>query len=240
MAIFGDSNDNYLPGTADTDYIDGREGQDTMEGFTGDDTYVVDILFNINGNGDNVIEQAGEGTDTVVSSADFFHNRLFNNVENLTLVGNVRYGRGNDLNNTIQGTDGDNVLWGHEGNDYLYSNAGNDYLNGYGGGTERDRLTGGTEADQFVLGGELVRGGNKFAFYTGDGDAGYATIRDFSRSSGDKIIAYGSRDDYRLDYSQNLSGTSAKDTAIYYENDLIAVVTDKTYISRTQDFTFVL
>ena len=60
--------------------LDGGAGADTMIGGTGNDTYVVDNA------GDAVIENAGEGTDTVLSSASSA-TRSAAKVENLTLTG---------------------------------------------------------------------------------------------------------------------------------------------------------
>jgi hypothetical protein len=92
---------------------------------------------------------------------------------------------------------------------------------------------GGADADQFAL------GVNAGAFYFGDGSAGYATIVDFHKNSqGDKIIVHGIKDDYRLNTSSNFSGGSTNDTAIYYKDDLIAVVQDQIYTSRTELLTF--
>jgi len=67
-----------LLGRAGNDILDGGAGIDAMRGGTGDDIYYVDNVS------DKVIENAGEGTDTVYSSASF---SLRSNVENLILTG---------------------------------------------------------------------------------------------------------------------------------------------------------
>ena len=95
---------------------------------------------------DSVIENAGEGIDTVLSR---FSYTLPANVENLTLTGqaNIR-GSGNELDNVITGNSGDNVLFGAAGNDTLSGGAGRDRLDG---GAGSDTLQGGTGDDTYVI-----------------------------------------------------------------------------------------
>src|SRR6185369_15778979 len=90
--------------------LDGGLGVDTMSGGGSDDLYIVD---NTN---DVVIENAGSGTDTVLSSASY---SLTANVERLTLTGSGNInGTGNSLDNIIIGNSGINTLTGGLGNDY--------------------------------------------------------------------------------------------------------------------------
>jgi Ca2+-binding RTX toxin-like protein len=111
-----------------------------MVGGVGNDTYYVD---NVN---DSVVESAGNGTDTVVSTIT---HTLATNVERLVLSGSADIdGAGNDLANKIVGNSGDNILKGGAGNDTLVSNGGDDYLIG---GVGTDLLTGGTGNDRFVF-----------------------------------------------------------------------------------------
>jgi Ca2+-binding RTX toxin-like protein len=85
-----------------------------------------------------VIENPGEGIDTVSSSVSY---TLSGNVENLTLLGTGnRNGTGNAEDNVITGNAGNNVLAGLDGNDTLIGGAG------------RDTLTGGAGNDTFVFG----------------------------------------------------------------------------------------
>lgn len=116
--ITGNSGSNILVGLNGSDTLDGGAGADTLIGGNGNDTYVVDE------EGDVVIEHAGEGTDTVLSSIS---HTLTDNVEKLTLNGSAAInGTGNALNNMIIGNGADNVLDGGVGNDTLQGGAGND------------------------------------------------------------------------------------------------------------------
>jgi Ca2+-binding RTX toxin-like protein len=128
---YGDEFDNILTGNsianlitagAGNDTLDGGAGADTMIGGLGNDTYMVDHA------GDVVIENAGEGTDTVQSSLSY---SLGANLENLTLTGSMALnGTGNELDNLLIGNSAANVLTGGAGNDTLDGGAGADTLIG--------------------------------------------------------------------------------------------------------------
>jgi Ca2+-binding RTX toxin-like protein len=72
---------DVLSGFEGADTLDGGPGFDIMSGGTGDDTYYIDSA------GDQVIETAGSGTDTVISTIDL---TLGANVERLQLAGTRR------------------------------------------------------------------------------------------------------------------------------------------------------
>jgi Ca2+-binding RTX toxin-like protein len=225
-----------------------------MSGGTGNDIYYVDTMSDI------VTEYAGEGTDLVYSSVSTNYKWLPANVENLTLTGTAYYGDGNDLNNVIQGTNSGNSLYGYGGNDTLYGYGGNDYLTGGTGsdtligGSGNDSLNGygGTTGEYDILSGDysssqpgvkdssdgadtFILGDASKAYYLG---SGYATITDFYWSEGDKIQVHGSQSNYSLSF-QNWSGSSANDTLIYSNSDLIGVVQDTTNVILSADFIFV-
>jgi len=119
----GNTLNNVITGNSGNNVLDGGAGADTLAGGSGDDAYIVDNA------GDTVIEQAGEGTDTVYASVS---HTLDANVENLNLTGSDAInGAGNALDNWIVGNTGDNALSGGDGDDILDGGAGVDAL--YGG-----------------------------------------------------------------------------------------------------------
>ncbi|MBI3672504.1 MAG: calcium-binding protein, partial [Rhizobiales bacterium] len=120
--ITGNGATNSLYGLDGNDTLNGGKGADTMLGGLGADTYYVDNV------GDVVIENSGEGTDTVNSSITY---TLVSNVENLTLSGiSGLNGTGNSLDNVITGNSGNNVLTGLDGNDTLNGGRGADTMIG--------------------------------------------------------------------------------------------------------------
>ena len=125
-ALYARAGNDTLEGGAGNDVLYGDIGNDLMTGGAGNDTYSVDTI------GDQTIELAGEGIDTVKS---FISLTLAANIENLTLqlIDYNRYavaGTGNELANNIVGNDGDNVLSGLGGDDTLSGGFGNDELIG--------------------------------------------------------------------------------------------------------------
>ena len=116
---FGNSLTNVIYGNSGSNVLDGDTGADAMYGGAGNDFYYVDNA------GDVLVENAGEGTDTVYSTA---HLRLGAEVEVLVLQGSADLqGFGNSLSNAIYGNAGNNILDGGAGGDSMYGGANNDF-----------------------------------------------------------------------------------------------------------------
>jgi Ca2+-binding RTX toxin-like protein len=97
---------------------------------------------------DIIIENPGEGTDTVRAGFSFAVSNP--NLENLTLLGTGNFtGTGNAAANLLVGNAGANTLRGLAGNDNLLGLNGNDVMDG---GAGNDRLTGGNGADRLTGG----------------------------------------------------------------------------------------
>lgn len=151
--LTGNKGNNVLTAGAGNDRLNGLGGIDTLIGGTGNDTYYINAADSAS----TIVENSGEGTDTVVTSVSY---TLGANVENLILanynshtyslysgwslyanpqakpiVSNIHWGdsingTGNTLNNRITGNNKSNVITGGKGN---------------------DTLTGGDSMDQFVF-----------------------------------------------------------------------------------------
>jgi Ca2+-binding RTX toxin-like protein len=174
----------------------------------------------------------GDGSDTIFGGAgqDVIRGRNGNDTIYGKAGNDIIYGEDipgfnfTEVNDTIYGGNGDDTIYGDStsnaifmpGDDILYGGAGNDFLNG---GLGNNILTGGAGADTFAL---------SFQGIISPSDVDIIT--DFSQTQGDKIQLINLYP-YTLDYSQNLSGSSALDTGIYSGQYLVAIVQDTTQVS---------
>jgi Ca2+-binding RTX toxin-like protein len=177
--IHGTETDDELEGTAvgDTiyghggnDVIDGRGGQDRMEGGTGDDTYIVDTAA------DTVVEQAGEGFDTVRTTISAY--ALTAHVERLYYFGPSTAsfrGTGNALGNYIEGGAGDDFLDGGEGADTLVGLGGNDtYYVDHAGDVVVEAVGGGAwDSVRTTLSAYTLPTNVEWLFYAGPAGVGF-------------------------------------------------------------------
>jgi Ca2+-binding RTX toxin-like protein len=202
------SGNDKLLGHAGNDTLDGRAGSDRLTGGTGDDTYYVDSYS------DRVIENAGEGADSVFATASY---KLGDNVEQLTLSGSANlYGYGNALDNALTGNNGINKLFGMEGNDTLDGEGGADRTTG---GLGDDRYYVETYSDRVI---EAADQGTDAIFSTSDFRLG-ANVEKLTLRGANDLWGYGNADHnvltgntganklYGLGGSDTLSGGSGND-----------------------------
>jgi Ca2+-binding RTX toxin-like protein len=117
--LHGNDGANLILGEGGDDIIDGGGGADTLAGGAGNDIYLVDRSEDV------IIENAGEGVDTVRATASY---TLSGNVEDLVLESRGGYidGTGNALANHLTGNEFDNRLDGGAGVDILEGGLGDD------------------------------------------------------------------------------------------------------------------
>lgn len=122
--LIGGSGNDTLIADSGTDTAAGEAGDSSLVGGVGDDTYV---LYR---DGDVVVEEESQGTDTITSSVvsidlnDYAtagsSGLVSSNVESVILTGSLDLNAtGDNADNTIQGNAGDNVLVGGLGNDRI-------------------------------------------------------------------------------------------------------------------------
>ncbi|RZJ44652.1 MAG: tandem-95 repeat protein, partial [Brevundimonas sp.] len=213
--LIGSTGYDVLIGLEGDDRLIGGHGlADELYGGLGDDTYVVDTI------GDTLVELAGEGFDTVETTAPEY--TLPANIEALIFTGVGAFiGTGNASANVITGGAGADVLFGLDGNDTLRGGAG---LNTLHGGLGDDTYVIESASDVIVeLAGEgidTVRttlstwtlGTNlENLTYAGTGaftGTGNAAANVITGGAGDDILIGGAGND-------TLIGGAGKDTASY-------------------------
>jgi Ca2+-binding RTX toxin-like protein len=133
----GMGGDDELRGNGGNDRLDGGTGADAMYGGSGDDVFVVDNA------GDQAIELAGEGNDTIETTLTTYILPEGSNIEKVKYVGGLPFhGRGNSSGNILEGGITSDSLVGLGGADTLIGGHGNDYLysaGSYSGATFNER-----------------------------------------------------------------------------------------------------
>ena len=123
--LSGLGGNDTLSGGAGNDTLSGGSGADLLKGEAGDDTYYVDDARAV------IVENGGEGADTVFSSVTYTAGA---NIENVLLTGSSAIdARGGDTGVRIVGNTAVNRLWGGAGNDTLDGGKGIDILEGGSG-----------------------------------------------------------------------------------------------------------
>ena len=117
--LTGNGLDNEMWGNDGANTLNGGAGADIMNGFGGNDFFIVDHA------GDVVVEQSGNGLDTVFTSIGY---TLGNHVERLGVNGFTTTFAINLTGNGL-----DNEMWGNDGANILDGGAGTDIMNGFGG-----------------------------------------------------------------------------------------------------------
>jgi Ca2+-binding RTX toxin-like protein len=132
--LIGNAVANTLIGFAGDDVLDGRGGNDVLLGGAGNDTYFVDSGLDLVDEGFIFPAYGFGGTDTIVSSANFFWD-LYSIGEVLMLTDDALdpSGAGTTLvggvfDNTIIGNSKSNVLFGRGGSDTYIPGDGIDFL----------------------------------------------------------------------------------------------------------------
>jgi len=167
----GDGGDLILAGLEGDDTLNGGAGADTMAGGPGNDTYIVDSY------GDQVVELADEGVDTIETNLSAYSIFSQVNIENLTgTSGGAQTLTGNAGDNVIVGGAGATTVFASGGNDTVLGGDGNDMLDG---GSGDDVLIGGAGNDTLLGGG----GADTFVFDLAPGLGGIDTIADFTQGT---------------------------------------------------------
>jgi Ca2+-binding RTX toxin-like protein len=158
--LYGGNGNDILNGGDGDDYLVGQGGSDTLIGGLGNDVYAVDDASDL------IFENAGEGFDTIYSTASSYV--IGPNVEALINTGSSSlFAIGNALDNVIYGGGLADTLYGLDGQDLLVGGAGADTLNG---GAGADTLVGGIGDDYLVgeAGADLMSGGEGNDIYAVD------------------------------------------------------------------------
>jgi Ca2+-binding RTX toxin-like protein len=121
LNLTGNELANLIEGNAGANVLNGAGGADTMVGFGGNDIYVVDNA------GDVVVENAGQGNDTVYALSNY----TLNAGASVETLSSIDWSSTSALN--LTGNEIANVVNGNAGANTLDGGAGSDTLTGFGG-----------------------------------------------------------------------------------------------------------
>ncbi|RTM13352.1 MAG: glycosyl hydrolase family protein, partial [Bradyrhizobiaceae bacterium] len=202
-----------LDGNSGINTLSDGGGADLLKGGLGNDTYVVTNAGTV------VVENAGEGTDTIKTTLHSYV--LPDNVENLTFTGTGNfYGVGNATAGTITGGAGDDTLVSGTGVEKLVGGGGNDtfYVNNV-----NDIVVagaGGNSAIYASVSGILAAANVSKLVYTGTGNfTGYANATGTTIVSGagnDTLTGAGGNDVLDAGTGNNtLTGNAGADVFVF-------------------------
>ena len=135
--LLGEKGDDELLGGAGNDRLGGGQGFDILRGGRGDDTYELDEQ-------DSIVEQVGEGSDTINSQLLSVDLLAFVSIENVALFGSLPLtAAGNTGPNVLDGTANlaANVLTGRGGDDIYMLGIGDTPVEVAGGGNDTVRTS---------------------------------------------------------------------------------------------------
>jgi Ca2+-binding RTX toxin-like protein len=218
--LSGLAGDDQLVGAGGNDTLDGGAGIDTMTGGTGDDIYVVDA------NSDVIVENAGEGVDTIRTTKTTYSLANLPNIENLTYTGSSTTKlTGNGADNRIEGGSGKDTIDGAAGADtmvgggnsdtYFVDNAGDSVIEAASSGTDLVKasvsFTLGANVEKLTLTGTAaIDGTGNELSNTITGNAGANSLRGLA--GGDTIYGLAGDDHlYGGDGSDILRGGTGSD-----------------------------
>jgi Ca2+-binding RTX toxin-like protein len=169
--LIGGLGHDVLASFGGNDILSGGTGAaNEMVGGLGNDTYIVQAV------GDTLVEQAGEGRDTVQTTLLSY--TLRDNFEDLIFTGSGNFtGTGNLAANVIAGGSGDDRLWGGDGAaNQLIGGAGNDtYVITVAGDSIVELAGGGTDTVETALAGYSLHAA-EVENLTGTSNAGQTLI----------------------------------------------------------------
>jgi Ca2+-binding RTX toxin-like protein len=201
--LTGNDSANFLRGNGGHDRLAGAAGDDSLSGGTGDDTY---LFGNVSGGGeaDRVLENSGDGNDTLRFSAvtdDITLSLRSTSVQLVHLNRTLQLSSGSSIENAIGGTGNDTVM-GNGLDNVLTGLAGNDRLSGGLGG---DSLVGGLDNDTYVFDVAAVPESDTVTENAGQG----VDTLDFSSMLTSLVVNIGIRTPQNIDALRTLTLSSA-------------------------------